>query len=259
MQVINVQNLSWVREDKQILQDINWQVRAGEHWAIIGLNGSGKTSLLKMITGYEWPTKGQIEVIGNKYGECELREVRKQIGWLSAALRDEMHRTETAVNVVVSGKYASIGLWEKVDPAVRDKAYGLLSQLGCDYLAEKRFGTLSQGEKQKVLYARALLSEPKLLILDEPCYGLDIKAREQMLGEIQKMGSLSSAPTMLYVTHHIEEIQPVFTHALLLKDGQIVAAGPKQDILTGENVGRTFDLSVSVNWEEERPWIRISR
>lgn len=259
MNVIEVRDVSWLRQDKQILKNIDWTVQSGEHWAIIGLNGSGKTSLLKMISGYEWPTKGKISVLGHTYGQCMIQEVRKSIGWVSSALREEIYPSEQVSDVVVSGKFASIGLWEQVDASDRERAFEVLKRLGAGDLAGERYGTLSQGEKQKVLLARALMAEPKLLILDEPCFGLDLRAREQLLAEIDAMGNAANAPTLLYVTHHIEEIQPVFTHALLVRDGGIVAAGMKRNVLNGQLLSRTFDLNLDVEWVNDRPWIRMDR
>ncbi|GAX88472.1 ABC transporter ATP-binding protein [Effusibacillus lacus] len=257
MKVIEIEGVSWTRNDKPILKQVDWTLQAGEHWAIIGLNGSGKTSLLKMITGYEWPSRGSIRVLGHTYGRCEIREVRKKIGWVSSALRDEMYPSDTALEVVISGKFASIGLWDQTSEVDRDKAGNLLERFGMARLKDERFGTLSQGEKQKVLLARALMAEPKLLILDEPCFGLDIKAREEVLTDLEQTGRLEQAPTMLYVTHHIEEIQPVFTHALVLRDGEVIAAGEKHRTLTSANLRDAFGIDVQVEWSDDRPWIKV--
>ncbi|MFC4767047.1 ABC transporter ATP-binding protein [Effusibacillus consociatus] len=256
MKVLKVKDVHWIRSDKQILSHVNWEVNAKEHWAIIGLNGSGKTSLLKMITGYEWPSRGTIQVLGHPYGQCDIREVRKSIGWVSSALREEFYPSDSALDVVVSGKYASIGLWETVESSDRERAFEELAKFGCSHLAAERYGTLSQGEKQKVLLARALMSDPKLLILDEPCFGLDIRARENVLSVINRIGSSANAPTLLYVTHHVEEIQPIFTHALLMEEGQVVASGPKRTVLTGDYLSGTFGLNIQVDWLDDRPWIR---
>lgn len=258
MKVVDIQGLSWTRGEKNILQNINWQIENGEHWVVLGLNGSGKTSLLKIITGYEWPTKGKVQVLGHTYGACEIQEVRKAIGWVSSAIREEMYPSDSGLHVVISGKFASIGLWRQFEGADHNRAMEILQELGCEQLANKRYGTLSQGEKQKILLARALMASPRLLILDEPCFGLDIQAREQVLSAIQKMGSSSDTPAILLVTHHIEEIQPVFTHVLLLREGEIVAAGSKKEVLTPENVSRTFGVQATIDWVEERPWIRVT-
>ncbi len=257
--IIDLQDLFWNRDDGDILKGINWQVMAGEHWVILGLNGSGKTSLLKMITGYEWPTKGRVMVLGQTYGACEIQEVRKSIGWVSSAIRDELYRNDTALQIVISGKYASIGLWKEIDNVDRERAHKILSDMSCEALTDKRYGTLSQGEKQKILLARALMAEPRLLILDEPCFGLDIQAREQVLSAIQTLGSLPNAPTILYVTHHIEEILPIFSHVLLLHNGVIAAAGKKREVLTEQNISSTFGVQAHLDWLDERPWLRVSR
>lgn len=257
VEIIKLQDLSWRRNEQDILKRINWQVRPGEHWAILGLNGSGKTSLLKMLTGYEWPSTGSVQVLGHTYGACEIQEIRKSIGWVSSAIREELYPNDTALQVVISGKYASIGLWRQAEAADRERAWKILENMGYEELADKKFGSLSQGEKQKILLARALMATPQLLILDEPCFGLDIQAREQVLSSIQTMGSLANGPAILFVTHHIEEIQPVFTHILLLREGEIVAAGNKREVLTDLNVSRTFGVQATLDWQEERPWIRI--
>lgn len=255
--MIDLQDLLWKRDDGDILKEINWQVMAGEHWVILGLNGSGKTSLLKMITGYEWPTKGRVTVLGNTYGTCEIQEVRKSIGWVSSAIRDELYRNDTALEIVISGKYASIGLWKEIAEIDRKQAQRILSDMSCEALTDKRYGALSQGEKQKILLARALMAEPRLLILDEPCFGLDIQAREQVLSVIQTLGSLPNSPTILYVTHHIEEILPMFSHVLLLQNGGIAAAGKKREVLTEQNISSAFGVRVHLDWLDERPWLRV--
>jgi iron complex transport system ATP-binding protein len=257
MNVIELQDVTWKRNDKTILNHIHWRVEPGEQWAIVGLNGSGKTSLLKIITGYQWPTSGMVRVLGHTYGSCEIQEVRKAIGWVSSALREEIQPGDRVVDVVISGKYASIGLWREIDSGERKRALEILERIGCPRLAAERYGTLSQGEKQKVLLARAWMSAPKLLILDEPCFGMDVRSREQLLHSIQEMGSHEDAPTLLMVTHHIEEIQPVFTHVLLMANGEIMDSGRKEEVLTGENLGKMFGLEVSVEWVDERPWLRI--
>lgn len=256
MDIISLQQVSWMRDSRTILQGINWRVQTGEHWAILGLNGSGKTSLLKIVTGYEWPTRGSVQVLGHTYGRCEIREVRKAIGWVSSALREEIRPQESVLDLVISGKFASIGLWDPVSLDDRRQAEQLLEQMECSHLADSHFGTLSQGEKQKVLLARALMAHPRLLILDEPCFGLDIKAREQVLQQIQSLGTQPDAPTMILVTHHVEEIQPIFTHVLLLAQGRVTACGTKREVLTEEHLQQALDVPVILHWADDRPWIR---
>ncbi|UOF92119.1 ABC transporter ATP-binding protein [Fodinisporobacter ferrooxydans] len=254
--MLDVKNLSWIREQKPILDDIQWQIKEHEHWALVGLNGSGKTSLLKMITGYEWPTRGKIQVLGNTFGECEIQHVRKSIGWVSSAIREQIYPSDSVLEVVVSGKYASIGIWTKPEHGDYEQAHQILEHMNCQTLAKSRYGVLSQGEKQKVLLARAQMAQPHLLILDEPCFGLDLRAREQFLQVLQTMGQDQSMSIIL-VTHHIEEILPVFTHVALIANGKFVASGPKREILTEQHLRDTFQVDVKLEWNNDRPWIQI--
>ncbi len=253
--IVNITDASVKRDSAFILKNINWTVKPGEHWAIIGLNGSGKTSLLKLINGYIFPSTGEVTVLGKKFGEYDFRELRKSIGWVSSSLQEVLYANETVEEVVISGTYASIGLYEKPDDEDYDKAGDLIEQFDCADLRKQRYFTLSQGEKQKVVLARALMSSPKLLILDEPCTGLDIFAREKFLSLIEDLGSMPDSPSMLYVSHHIEEILPVFTHALLLKTGRVHSAGIKEDVLTESGLIEFFDKKVQVAVKDGRMWI----
>ncbi|SDH44110.1 iron complex transport system ATP-binding protein [Aneurinibacillus thermoaerophilus] len=256
--VIEIKNVSWKRENKYILRDITWSVKPGEHWVIMGLNGSGKTSLLNIINGYMWPTKGEIRVLGKKFGEYDLRKLRQLIGWVSSSMQEKLYKNETVENIVLSGKVASMGLlYEKPQEEDYEKAYHLLEQMGCRGMEKRVYESLSQGEKQRVLIARALMASPALLILDEPATGLDIFAREQLLDRVQEMGSRPGGPTMIYVSHHIEEIVPVFQHVLLLKEGQVYGAGRTESLMTSENLSRFFGTKVDVTWRNERAWMQM--
>lgn len=260
MSVIQMNNVSWVRGQTAILQDINWIVSKGEHWALIGLNGSGKTSLLNLINGYNWPTKGQIEVLGRQFGRTDLCELRKHIGWVSVSMADRITTDkpyEHAIDVVKSGKYASVGLWTPEEEGDMQLAYEQMQRLGCAHLSEKPIHVLSQGEKQRVLIARAMMSKLELLILDEPCTGLDLFARESLLQTIEFFTRESEGPTILYVTHHTEEVVPGITHALLLKDGKMAAKGSKRDVLSNHVLSEAFQLNVQVDWADERAWLRV--
>jgi iron complex transport system ATP-binding protein len=257
--VVHTKNVHWVREGRPILDQVSWDVKKGEHWAIAGLNGSGKTSLLNIITGYQWPTSGDVHVLGQQLGRVDLRELRKSIGWVSTSLgeRYQGRPSDTAVEVALSGKFASIGLYEEPSTDDRDEALKLLQSFHVGHLAEKSYHNLSQGEKQKVILARAWMANPKLIILDEPCTGLDIAAREELLSTIHDLSAVPDGPTLLYVTHHIEEIVPTFTHALLLSDGQVVAAGEKESVFTAPLLEKTFKLPVNVRWESDRAWVSV--
>ncbi|MWC28038.1 ABC transporter ATP-binding protein [Paenibacillus sp. MMS18-CY102] len=253
--VIHIDDVSWVRDGATILKDVNWTVEPGEHWCIVGLNGSGKTTLLNMINGYIWPTKGSVSVLGKKFGEYDLRELRKSIGWVSSSLQQRLYGGETAINIVLSGKYATIGLYDKPDEDALEQAHDLLRLLGCEKLANRTYNTFSQGERQRVLIARALIAAPKLLILDEPCTGLDVFARELLLRMVERIAQQPNAPTLLFVTHHIEEIMPVFNRTLLVKQGEIFGAGPTQDILNTELLSRFFDAPLEVEHRNDRAWL----
>ena len=255
--VIHMEDVSLRRNGTYILKDINWNVKAGEHWAIIGLNGSGKTSLLKMINGYTFPSSGEVTVLGKKFGAYDLRELRKSIGWVSSSLLESLYFGESAEEIVLSGKYATIGLYDEPSKEDIDKASVLLNQFGCTFLAKRTYQTLSQGEKQKVLLARALMSTPKLLVLDEPCTGLDIFARESFLSLVEDLGAGDNAPTILYVSHHIEEILPVIGNVLLLTEGRIHSAGSKETVLSESNLKNFLGRSVEINWTNARPSVRI--
>jgi iron complex transport system ATP-binding protein len=244
--VLELTNVSLLRGDRIILKDLTWHIRKGEHWAVVGANGSGKTMLLKIATGYLWPSQGTVSVLGNRFGTVDLRELRTKIGWISAALRDLIPPRDSALEVVLSGRYASLGLWNPVDETDKTRATELLTVFHCDDLTTQPFGSLSQGEQQKILIARALLPTPRLLILDEPCSGLDLSAREQLLQTVYQVGSQPNGPTLIFVTHHIDEIVPIFTHALIMQAGQILAQGIKEHVLTPSTLSQAFGVSVNI-------------
>ncbi|NIK77419.1 iron complex transport system ATP-binding protein [Paenibacillus castaneae] len=255
--IIDIHNVSWDREGKQVLKNINWTVQEGEHWCLLGLNGSGKTTLLNMINGYIWPTVGSMSVLGRTFGEYDLRELRKSIGWVSTSLQQKLYGSETAIKIVLSGKYATIGLYDHIDAEDVEKAESLMKKLGCAALIKRTYDTLSQGERQRVLIARALMAAPKLLILDEPCTGLDVFAREQLLQMIASVAPQQDAPTIIYVTHHVEEILPCFSRTLLLKEGQVFAAEQTSDVLTSTKMGEFFGVAVDIERRDGRNWLSV--
>ncbi|MFI8495010.1 ABC transporter ATP-binding protein [Peribacillus butanolivorans] len=258
--VISLKNINWKRNGNQILNGVSWEVQTGEHWALLGLNGSGKTSLLKMITGYQWPNSGgEVSVLGNIFGKTNIPELRKSIGWVSSSLDQEYQSrpNDTALEVVLSGKFASIGLYEEITENDVKKAKKLLDQFRIKHLSNQFIQSLSQGEKRKAMIARALMSSPRLLILDEPCNGLDIYSKEELLTTIEDMTAAPNGPTILYVTHHIEEIVPSITHALLINSGNVIAKGDKKNTLTESLLEKTFRVPITLEWENDRPWIRI--
>jgi len=244
--VLEVSNLHVHRGNTHILQDVSWKVTRGQHWAIVGANGSGKTSLLSAVTGYLTPSAGTISVLGRCYGQSDWRDLRKRIGLVSSSIRQMMANEEPAIDSVVSGKSAMIGLWGKPAPADRRRALKLLQSVECEYLKQRRWEVLSQGERQRVLIARALVPAPRLLILDEPCAGLDPAAREHFLQFVQRLGRQKKAPVLVLVTHHIEEIMPVFSHVLILKGGHALTAGAKHEVLKSKILSEAFDTAMKV-------------
>ncbi|MFC3747756.1 ABC transporter ATP-binding protein [Paenibacillus sp. GCM10012306] len=255
--VIEVNNVSWNRDNKTILEQIDWTVTKGEHWAILGLNGSGKTTLLNVINGYIWPTKGQVSVLGHRFGDVDLRELRKSIGWVSSSLQERLHANDKTQNVVISGKHASIGLYAEPSEEDYEQARKLMERLSCLHLLDRAYQSCSQGEKQKILIARALMASPRLLILDEATNGLDFLSREALLASISELAQEPDAPTLLFVTHHIEEILPVFNQTLLIRRGEVYSKGHSQEVLTSANLTSFFETPVQVSWQNQRAWLSI--
>ncbi len=244
--ILSVKGLRVERGDTVILEDVDWRVERGQHWVVLGANGSGKTSLLSALTGYLFPSGGDISLLGEVYGETDWRELRKRIGIVSSSVRQLMAESEPALITVASGKYAMIDFWGRVTPDEKTAALKLLHQVECAYLKDRPWDVLSQGERQRVLIARALMAKPRLLILDEPCAGLDPAARESFLNFVQRLGMQKNSPTLILVTHHVEEIRPLFTHVLLLKDGRVLVSGDKNRVLTSRNLSKTFGVSAKL-------------
>jgi iron complex transport system ATP-binding protein len=250
--VLEISNLKIQRGGVTILDDVNWGVEQGQHWVILGANGSGKTSLLSALTGYLMPTAGDIILLGKKYGHADWRELRKEIGIVSSSVRQMMADDEPALETVVSGKFAMIDFWGRPSRADKIRALRILRQIECAHLAERSWRVLSQGERQRILIGRALMARPPLLILDEPCAGLDPAAREHFLQFLQRLGKSKNAPTLALVTHHVEEIMPVFSHALVLKDGTVLASGKKSKAVTAANLSRAFGTELRLHFNGER-------
>ena len=255
--ILSISGLRIQRGDTIILNDLSWQVKQGEHWVILGSNGSGKTSLLSALAAYLTPSEGTVEVLGERFGESDWRELRKSIGMVSSSVRQRMADEEVALETVVSGKYAMIDFWGRVTPGDRRAAIRILKQIECMHLAERPWGVLSQGERQRILIGRALMAKPRLLILDEPCSGLDPVAREHFLNFIQRLGRQKNAPALVLVTHHVEEIMPVFTHVLILKSGRVLANGLKKEVLSSQRLGKAFGARMRLSVSNQRYALKV--
>lgn len=252
--VIELENISVRRDGKWILQNINWTINPGEHWVLFGLNGAGKTAILNLLNAYYFPTEGKATVLGKEFGKTYLGEkLRKQIGFVSSSLQEKFHPGSNAFEVVLSGAFASIGLYETPTDDMREIAITLLEDLGCIGYANRNYETLSQGEKQRVLIARALMPKPSLLILDEPTNGLDFIAREEFLESVERIARNSNAPTIIYVTHHVEEILPIFNKTILLKEGQVFSSGDTDKMIASEKLTQFLGVPVEVLWNNNRP------
>jgi iron complex transport system ATP-binding protein len=243
--VIHVVNIS-VERESSILDKISWKVCPGQNWVILGANGSGKTSLLNTLTAYMTPSAGEIYLCGKRYGEYNWSELRKKIGIVSNSIQQRIKQAETAIETVVSGKYAMINYYDRICSADRKHARHILEEVECAHLESRRWGHLSQGEKQRVLIGRALMAKLELLILDEPCAGLDPVARERFLGFVERFMSRQSSPPVILVTHHVEEITPSFSHVLVLKNGRILAKGQKETVMKSPVLSKALDAPVSL-------------
>jgi len=238
--VLEISGLGVVRDRTTILHAVNWRVQPGEHWVILGPNGSGKTSLLKALTGYLTPTSGDLALLGRIFGESDWRELRLQVGMVTNSFAAAIPPAEPALETVVSGKFAQLDLWAPVTRHDRAAATRLLRSVGLGRMAEREWAFLSQGERQRVLIARALMVRPRLLILDEPCAGLDPVAREKFLRFLDALARRRAAPGLVLVTHHVEEITPRFSHVLLLRGGRVLASGRRRAVLTSAHLSAVF-------------------
>ncbi|MBM7607201.1 iron complex transport system ATP-binding protein [Lysinibacillus composti] len=255
--MITLENVSVYRNKKQILKDVNWQVKNGEHWSILGLNGSGKTTLLNIVNGYIFPTKGDVEVLDHVFGKSYIPKLREEIGLVSSSLQKQLRGFDSVLSIVLSGKFGSIGLYEEVEKKDVELARHYMELLNCSHLEDEQFEYLSQGERQRVLISRALMANPKILILDEPCNGLDLISREELLHFIGKIAEREDAPTLILVTHYTEEILPCFNHTLLIKEGQVFAKGLSQELLTESTLSEFYGRPISVHEEQNRVWLAL--
>lgn len=254
---LTMEGVSFRRGDKWILRHIDWEVRRGQHWAVLGANGSGKTTLVRIATGYEGSSSGRVFLIEGWISEIVLPEVRKRVGFVSSALVDHLlrwWRHTLGEEVVASGRDAMIGDYKRASESERVRSREILENLGFGYLAQARFGLMSSGERQICLLARSRMSQNDLLIFDEPCAGLDLSSREKVLTGLREICLAPDAPSVILITHHSEEILPEMTHVLLLRQGQVVASGPKEEIMTDDLLSLTYGVPIRVHRMEKRYW-----
>ena len=256
--IIDIEGASFHAGGTKILSEISWQVHAHQHWAVVGPNGCGKTTLLRLAAGYIWPNAGgTVRRCGRE--KIDLRQLRRFIGWVNNAVTANIPKEERVLDTVVSGKFAQIGLqelaWDPPTDADYGRAFELLELLECDDLADQRFGILSQGEQQKVLVTRARMAEPLLMVLDEPCDGMDPGARERFLSGLENLINSDDAPTVVLVTHHIEQIIPGIQNTLIMSRGRIEKVGPTSQVLTPEKLSAVYGVPVRrVISEDGRLW-----
>jgi iron complex transport system ATP-binding protein len=236
-----------------LLDDVNWEVEEDERWVVLGPNGAGKTTLLQVAAAQLHPTAGVAGILDEVLGTTDVFELRPRIGLTSAALADRIPRTELVRDVVVSASYGVVGRWrEQYADLDHDRAAELLTEVGASHLAERTFGTLSEGERKRVQIARALMTDPELLLLDEPAAGLDLGGREDLVATLSELALDPDSPATVLVSHHVEEIPPGFTHALLLREGRVVDAGPVEDVVTAETLSETFGMPLLLSRADDR-------
>jgi iron complex transport system ATP-binding protein len=250
-----------VRYNKSmLLRDIDWTVRSDESWVVIGPNGAGKTTLLQIAAALLMPTEGTAEILGERLDQADLQDLRTRIGFASAAVADRVPPTEKVIDLVLTASYGILGRnAEDYDSFDVTRAVELLDALGCAYLIRRRFATLSEGERKRVQIARSLMPDPELLLLDEPAAGLDLGGREDLLRRISLLAADPQAPMIVLVTHHVEEVPEGFTHAMLLRKGTVLAAGPVLEVFTERNLSRCFGVPLQVERRAARWTARAAR
>jgi len=253
--IVDVVDVGVRRGGNQILTGINWRVEPGERWVLLGANGAGKTTLLQLVAAREFPTSGTVSVLGHRMGAVNVFDLRPRIGLASAALAEQINGAERVRDVVLTATRAMLGRWrEQYTPAEIERANYLLDVFGVGGLAERTFGTLSEGERKRVQSARALMTDPELLLLDEPGAGLDLGGREALLEALSELAASRTIPAIVLVTHQVETIPRDFTHALLLRQGRALAAGPIRDVITSANLSAAFGLPLNA-WEADGRWV----
>jgi iron complex transport system ATP-binding protein len=256
---LRLSGVGLVRDGVVILDGIDWEVRPGERWIVLGANGSGKTSLIRIASLYLHPSRGRVDVLGRTLGRVDVRTHRENIGVVSSSFADLLRPTITALDIVMTARHAALEpWWHEYSDDDRARALALLERFGCGAMANRPFAALSSGERQRVQLARTLMTDPGLLLLDEPTAGLDLAGREDLVGRLAALAADPATPATVLVTHHVDEIPPGFGHLLLLRQGRILAAGPLENTLTAESLGECFDLDVVLERHHGR-WTAFAR
>ncbi len=258
--LIDFRRVTLRRGGRVLVGPVDWQVELDERWVVIGPNGAGKTSLLRMAAAMEYPSSGSAVVLGERLGRVDMAELRQRVGLSSSALSQRVPDEELVRDVVVSAGYAVLGRWhERYDDIDYLRALDTLESVGAEHLADRTFGTLSEGERKRVLIARSLMTDPELLLLDEPAAGLDLGGREELVARLADLAADPDSPALVLVTHHVEEIPPGFSHCLILSEGRVLAAGLLRDTLTAANLSAAFGQSIAVDTVDGRYFARRAR
>jgi iron complex transport system ATP-binding protein len=252
-EVLKLRGVSVRRETSLLLRNVDWTAHENERWIVIGPNGAGKTTLLQVAATLLFPTEGTVEVLGERLGDVDVFDLRPRIGLTSAALAERVPAAEKVIDLVLTASYAILGRWkEEYESSDVTRAVELLDALGCAHLIRRRFATLSEGERKRVQIARALMPDPEMLLLDEPAAGLDLGGREDLLRRLSQLARDPKAPMIVLVTHHVEEVPDGFTHAMLLRRGAVLAAGPISDVFTARNLSRCFGVPLEIEYRQSR-------
>jgi iron complex transport system ATP-binding protein len=258
-EVLKLRGVSVRRETSLLLRNVDWTAHEHERWIVIGPNGAGKTTLLQVAATLLHPTEGTVEVLGERLGDVDVFELRPRIGLTSASLAERVPASEKVIDLVLTASYAILGRWkEEYESSDVTRAVELLDALGCAHLIRRRFATLSEGERKRVQIARAMMPDPEMLLLDEPAAGLDLGGREDLLRRLSVLAANPKAPMMVLVTHHVEEVPDGFTHAMLLRRGAVLTAGPIEEVFTAKNLSRCFGIPLEIERHENRwrAWAR---
>jgi len=253
--VLRLRQVSFVRDERVILAPLDWAVRRSERWLILGANGSGKTTLVRIAAMYEHPSTGIVDVLGERLGRTDVRQLRRRVGYSSAALAAQFRTELRALDVVMTAKYAALEpWWHRYAAEDEDRARACLERMGVGPFAERSLGTLSSGEQQRVLLARTLMNDPGVLVLDEPSARLDLGGREQLVGALAELTTDPAAAPLVLVTHHLDEVPPGMTHVLMLRRGEVVARGPITRALTAGNLSECFEMDLTLEQRPDGRW-----